>query len=111
MIQAAEIARMPRDEALLLVNGALPYKDKKYPLQKHSRYEQLEKSSENGLYDIKEIFKQKQLKLEKELEEVKEMSEGELDDEFNALRDMQLYEPCRDPEQERLYQEYYLKNR
>ena len=111
LIQAAEIARMPRDEALLLVNGALPYKDKKYPLQKHSRYEQLEKSSENGLYDIKEIFKQKQLKLEKELEEVKEMSEGELDDEFNALRDMQLYEPCRDPEQERLYQEYYLKNR
>lgn len=37
LIQASEIARMPRDEGLVLINGAQPFKDKKYDLGKHPR--------------------------------------------------------------------------
>ena len=37
-MQASEVARLPRDEALVLINGAQAFKDKKYPLEAHPRH-------------------------------------------------------------------------
>lgn len=51
LIQASEIARMPRDEGLVLINGAQPFKDKKYDLRKHPRSARLEG---RGPFDFKE---------------------------------------------------------
>ena len=51
LIQASEIARMPRDEGLVLINGAQPFKDKKYDLRKHPRSARLES---RGPFDFKE---------------------------------------------------------
>lgn len=38
LLQAAEVGRLPRDEAVVLIAGALPAKDTKYPLERHPRY-------------------------------------------------------------------------
>ncbi|EHF02624.1 hypothetical protein HMPREF1008_00269 [Olsenella sp. oral taxon 809 str. F0356] len=45
LIQASEIARMPRDEGLVLINGAQPFKDKKYDLGQHPRAHSCEERS------------------------------------------------------------------
>lgn len=42
LIQASEIARMPRDEGLVLINGAQPFKDEKYDLKQHPRAKRCE---------------------------------------------------------------------
>jgi type IV secretion system protein VirD4 len=38
LIQAAEVARLPRDEAIVLIAGADPIKDKKYDTTRHPRW-------------------------------------------------------------------------
>lgn len=42
LIQASEVGRLPRDEAIVLIAGAFPFKDKKYPLERHPRYKQVD---------------------------------------------------------------------
>ena len=37
LIQASEVARLPRDEGLVLINGAQAFKDRKYDLEGHPR--------------------------------------------------------------------------
>lgn len=54
LIQAAEIARMPRDEALVMINGAMPYKDKKYRLESHRRHKLLDAAQRRGPFDFNE---------------------------------------------------------
>jgi type IV secretion system protein VirD4 len=41
LMQASEIGRLPRDEALVLVSGEFPMRDKKYDLEGHPRYDEL----------------------------------------------------------------------
>jgi type IV secretion system protein VirD4 len=41
LMQASEIGRLPRDEALVLVSGEFPMRDKKYNLEGHPRYDEL----------------------------------------------------------------------
>lgn len=53
LIQPAEIARMPRDEALVLINGAMPFKDKKFRLASHSRKGLLDLADLRGPFDFK----------------------------------------------------------
>lgn len=53
LMQASEVSRMPRDQALVLINGAQAYLDKKYPLDAHPRRESLEAASERGTFDFK----------------------------------------------------------
>ena len=52
LMQASEVSRMPRDEALVLINGAQAFKDKKYPLMRHPRHKCLEAASERGVFDF-----------------------------------------------------------
>lgn len=52
LMQASEVSRMPRDEALVLINGAQAFKDKKYPLMRHPRHKRLEAASERGVFDF-----------------------------------------------------------
>ena len=42
LLQASEVARLPRDEAILLIAGTFPIKDRKYILEKHPRYAQID---------------------------------------------------------------------
>lgn len=53
LMQASEVSRMPRDQALVLINGAQAYLDKKYPLDSHPRRESLEAASKRGTFDFK----------------------------------------------------------
>lgn len=53
LMQASEVSRMPRDQALVLINGAQVYLDKKYPLDSHPRRESLEAASKRGAFDFK----------------------------------------------------------
>lgn len=53
LMQASEVSRMPRDQALVLINGAQAYLDKKYPLDAHPRRESLEAASKRGVFDFK----------------------------------------------------------
>lgn len=53
LMQASEVSRMPRDQALVLINGAQAYLDKKYPLDAHPRRESLEAASKRGAFDFK----------------------------------------------------------
>lgn len=52
LMQPSEVARMPRDEALVLINGAQPFRDKKYTLRDHPRVKAL-KATENQSFDLK----------------------------------------------------------
>ena len=54
LMQASEVARLPRDEALVLINGAQAFKDKKYPLESHPRHRALKKAEEAGPFDFRE---------------------------------------------------------
>lgn len=53
LMQASEVSRMPRDQALVLINGAQAYLDRKYPLDSHPRRESLEAASKRGAFDFK----------------------------------------------------------
>lgn len=53
LMQASEVSRMPRDQALVLINGAQAYLDKKYPLDAHPRRESLEAARKRGAFDFK----------------------------------------------------------
>lgn len=53
LMQASEVSRMPRDHALVLINGAQAYLDKKYPLDAHPRRKALEAASKRGAFDLK----------------------------------------------------------
>lgn len=48
LMQASEVGRLPRDEAIALIAGAFPFKDRKYPLEKHKRYEQVDPGHPGG---------------------------------------------------------------
>ncbi|WP_165055368.1 MULTISPECIES: VirD4-like conjugal transfer protein, CD1115 family [unclassified Adlercreutzia] len=52
LMQASEVSRMPRDEALVLINGAQAFKDKKYPLDKHPRRMLLDAARKRGAFDF-----------------------------------------------------------
>ena len=43
LMQASEVGRLPRDEAIVLIAGADPIRDKKYRLEGHPRYGMLAK--------------------------------------------------------------------
>ena len=53
LMQASEVSRMPRDEALVLINGAQAFKDKKYPLARHPRHSSLDAADGRGIFDFK----------------------------------------------------------
>ena len=41
LVQPAEVARLPRDEAIVLIAGANPLKDRKYDIEKHPRWDEV----------------------------------------------------------------------
>ena len=53
LMQASEVARLPRDEALVLINGAQAFKDKKYPLEAHPRHRALKAAEDAGAFDFR----------------------------------------------------------
>lgn len=52
LMQASEVARMPKDEMLVLINGGQPFKDKKYDQKAHPRFKKLEAGKAKGDFDI-----------------------------------------------------------
>ena len=60
LIQPAEVARMPREDALVLVNGCMPLMDRKYRLERHPRSRLLEEAARRGPFDFAEYRRQKE---------------------------------------------------
>ena len=60
LIQPAEVARMPREDALVLVNGCMPLMDRKYRLERHPRSRLLEEAAHRGPFDFAEYRRQKE---------------------------------------------------
>ena len=52
LIQPAEVARMPRDHALVLLNGRMPLMDRKYDLSKHPRARLLKDAERRGRFSF-----------------------------------------------------------
>ena len=50
LMQASEVARLPRDEAILLIAGTYPIKDRKYVLEEHPRYAQIDPGHKGAKY-------------------------------------------------------------
>ena len=59
LIQPAEVARMPREDALVLVNGCMPLMDRKYRLERHPRSRLLEEAARRGPFDFAEYRRRK----------------------------------------------------
>ena len=59
LIQPAEVARMPREDALVLVNGCMPLMDRKYRLERHPRSRLLEEAARQGPFDFAEYRRRK----------------------------------------------------
>lgn len=53
LMQGSEISRMPKDEALVLINGAQAFKDKKYVLSSHPRASLLARAEKSGPFDFR----------------------------------------------------------
>lgn len=51
LIDAAEIGKMPRRKAIVLIAGTDPLMDDKYPLEKHPRYAYIDPGHRGALYD------------------------------------------------------------
>ena len=50
---------MPREDALVLVNGCMPLMDRKYRLERHPRSRLLEEAARQGPFDIAEYRRRK----------------------------------------------------
>lgn len=63
LMQASEVACLPRDEALVLINGAQAFKDKKYPLSSHPRRKLLERAEQSSPFDFRAYRARREAKL------------------------------------------------
>lgn len=50
LIQAAEVAKLPRDEAIVLISGTDPLRDRKYDVTMHPRYDEVYPGHEGARY-------------------------------------------------------------
>ena len=50
-MQASEVGRLPRDEAIVMISGSFPMRDKKYVLEEHPRYASVDPSHSGAAYD------------------------------------------------------------
>ena len=53
------IRDMPREDALVLVNGCMPLMDRKYRLERHPRSSLLEEAARRGPFDFAEYRRRK----------------------------------------------------
>lgn len=51
LMQASEVGRLPRDEAIVMISGSFPMRDKKYVLEEHPRYASVDPSHSGATYD------------------------------------------------------------
>lgn len=51
LMQASEVGRLPRDEAIVMIAGAFPMRDKKYALEEHPRYRLVDPGHPGALHD------------------------------------------------------------
>lgn len=51
LMQTSEVGRLPRDEAIVMISGSFPMKDKKYVLEEHPRYASVDPSHSGAAYD------------------------------------------------------------
>lgn len=66
LMDAAEVGRLPRDQALVLIAGTDPLKDKKYPLERHKRYRFIDPGHKGAVYDCPFDFNQYRKEANKE---------------------------------------------
>lgn len=58
LMQASEVGRLPRDEAIVMISGSFPMRDKKYVLEEHPRYACVDPSHSGAAYDTPFDFRQ-----------------------------------------------------
>lgn len=58
LMQASEVGRLPRDEAIVMISGTFPMRDKKFVLEEHPRYASVDPSHSGSKYDIPFDFKE-----------------------------------------------------
>ena len=58
LMQASEVGRLPRDEAIVMISGTFPMRDKKFVLEEHPRYASVDPSHSESKYDDPFDFKQ-----------------------------------------------------
>lgn len=51
LMQASEVGRLPRDEAIVLIAGANPVRDKKYRLEGHPRYSSIDPGHKGSRFE------------------------------------------------------------
>lgn len=50
LMQASEVARLPRNVAIAMIAGSYPIKDEKYPIERHPRYPQVDPGHAGSAY-------------------------------------------------------------
>ena len=68
LIQASEVGRLPRDEALVLITGSYPIKDKKYQLHKHPRYKFVDPGHKGAAFNKLFSYKEEKEKINRQQE-------------------------------------------
>ena len=51
LIQPSEVGRLPRDEAIVMIAGTYPMRDRKYALDAHPRYQSIDPAHAGAKYD------------------------------------------------------------
>lgn len=93
LMTSEEVARLPRDEAIVMIKQARPYRDKKFFLEKHSNYKYIDPVHKNMGLDInnekiKEKFDFVKYKNKKSLNENTQNTKSTdqvTDEEFNKI--------------------------
>lgn len=58
LMQASEVGRLPRDEAIVMISGTFPMRDKKFVLEEHPRYASVDPAHSGSKYDTPFDFKE-----------------------------------------------------
>lgn len=74
LMQPAEVAKLPRDEAIVLIAGANPLRDKKYAIEHHPRWSSVYPGHAGALYQSPFDFAAYRLRVEFEKEKEGERS-------------------------------------
>ena len=74
LMQPAEVAKLPRDEAIVLIAGADPLRDRKYAIERHPRWSSVYPGHPGALYQSPFDFAEHRLRVESEKEREGERS-------------------------------------
>lgn len=68
LMQASEVGRLARDEAIVMISGAFPVRDRKYVLEEHPRYAQVDPGHAGAEHNIPFDFREYEQARRKEVD-------------------------------------------